>query len=86
MRYRRFSQCNVKKKRVNRIMCIIVFIIISFFTTMSILIKFRERVISIDKNYNFYLTSNARFDFDDDFYAAIVDVNIVVVQIRNVTN
>ena len=75
-----------KKKRVNRIMRIIVFIIISFFTTMSISMKFRERVISIDKNYSFHFTSNVRFDFDDDFYAAIVDVNIVVVQIRNVTN
>ena len=83
MRRYRFISSNVQKKRVDRIMRITILTIILLFTTMSILIKFRKRFISINKDYNFYFILNVRFKFNGDVFAYIINVNIIFVQIRN---
>ena len=65
-------------------MRIIVFIIISFFIIMFVSVKFRKFFILQNKDYMFHFQSNIRFDFDNDFCFHIIDVNIIVVQVRNV--
>ena len=70
-----------KKKRVDRIMRITILTIISPFTTMPILIKFRKRFVSINKDYNFYFILNARLKFNDNVFVYIINANITFVQI-----
>ena len=51
---------------------------------MNIIDRFRERALSIDRNYSFHSISNTRLELDEDFFAHITDANIAVVQIKNV--
>ena len=81
-----FLTLKLKKKRVDKIMRITAFIIISFFIIMFVSVKFRKLFISQNRNYMFHFQLNARFDFDDDFCFHIADVNIIVVQVRNAIN
>ena len=81
-----FLNVKFKKKRVDKIMRITIFIIISFRFIVFVSIKFRKLFISQNKDYMFHFQFDARFDFDDDFCFHITNVNITVVQVRNVTN
>ena len=81
-----FLNVTFKNKQMNRVIQIIVLPTISFFTIMSILIKFRKRFIFKNKNYSFYLILNVCFKSNKSFYIVIVNANFVVVQIKNVIN
>ena len=76
----------LKKEQINRIIYLIDLTIISSHTTIVIVVKFRERAFSIDKNYNFYSILNIKLKLNENFFAYIIDANIVVVQIKNVIN
>ena len=73
-------------ERVNRIIRVITIVIISFHFTIAIIVKFRDKSMSINRDYFFHFISNVRFESNDEFFVYIVDVNIDVVQIRNVIN
>ena len=64
----------------------IILIIVSSYVIMTIIFKFRERVFFIDKNYNFHFISNIKLNSKKDFLTHIIDVNIVIVQIKNIIN
>ena len=70
-----------KNERVNKIIKYIVLTTISFHIIITISIKFQDKFVLIDKNYNFYLLSKIRFDFDEKFYVYIINVNILIVQV-----
>ena len=53
---------------------------------MTVFVKYRNKFLSKNRNYNFYLTSNALFEFDDDFFVHITNVNVTTIQIRNAFN
>ena len=71
-------------ERINRIIRVAILIIISFYFTITIAMKFRNKIVLIDKNYFFHFISNVKLNSNDDFFVHIIDVNIDVVQIRNV--
>ena len=73
-------------ERINRIIRVITIVIISFHFTIAIIVKFRDKSMSIDRNYFFHFISNVKFKSNDEFFVHIVDVNVDAVQIRNVTN
>ena len=73
-------------ERINRIIRVITIVIISFHFTIAIIVKFRDKLMSIDRNYFFHFISNVKLKSNDEFFVHIVDVNVDVVQIRNVTN
>ena len=65
--------------------CIILIIILSHII-ITIVVKYRERAFFIDKNYNSHFISNVKLNSKKNFLTHIIDVNIVIVQIRNVIN
>ena len=73
-----------KRERVNRIIYLIDLTIISSHTTIIIIVKFRERAFSIDKNYSFYFILNIKLKLNENFFIYIIDINIIVVYVRNV--
>ena len=73
-----------KEERVNRIIYLIDLIIISFYITIVVIIKFRECAFSIDKNYSFYFILNIKLKLNEIFFAHIININVVVVHVQNV--
>jgi hypothetical protein len=73
-------------ERINRIIRVIVLIIILFHFTIKMTMKFKNKFVLIDKNYFFYFISNVKLESNDEFFFHIINVNIDIVQIRNVTN
>ena len=73
-------------KRINRIIRVITIVTISSHSTIAIIVKFRDKSMSINRNYFFHFISDVRLESNDEFFVHIVDVNVDVVQIRNVTN
>ena len=73
-------------EEINRIIRVITIVIISFHFTIAIIVKFRDKLMSIDRNYFFHFISNVKLESNNEFFVYIVDVNVNVVQIRNVTN
>ena len=51
-----------KRERVDRIMRCIILIIILSHIIITIIVKFRERAFSIDKNYNSHFISNVKLN------------------------
>lgn len=75
----------LKKERVKRKLRNKKQIIISLHTIITILVKYCEKILSSDRDYNFL----SRFDIiksSDDFFAYIIDANVEAIQIRNVFN
>ena len=52
---------------------------------MIILVKYRDKVLLVDRDYNFLLKSKINFDLDDEFFAHILSTNVAVVRVRNAT-
>ena len=50
---------------------------------MTISVKYRDKILSIDRDYSFLFKSKMSFDFDDEFFAHIVSANVTIVQVRN---
>ena len=73
-------------EQINRIIRVITIVIISSHFTITIIVKFRDKSMSIDRNYFFHFISNVRLESNNEFFVYIVDVNVDVVQIRNATN
>ena len=57
---------------------------ISFHIHMIVSMKIRDQILSIDRNYFFHSKKNVRFETKNDFFVHIIDVNIIVVQMKNV--
>lgn len=53
---------------------------------MTILVKYREKIISNDRDYNFLFKFDITLRFSDDFFAHIVNANVDAIQVRNVFN
>lgn len=53
---------------------------------MTILIKYRNKIISSNRNYNFLSKFNITLESSDDFFAHIVNTNIKTIQVKNVFN
>ena len=73
------------KKRVNRLIRIKKVISLSFYFVTHVLIQIRDNVyLSIDKNYIFYSKINLELKLKNNVYFHIVNVNISIIQIRNI--
>ena len=75
-----------RDKRVNRVIKFLKQLIISSHTHITISIKIREQTLSTNRDYFFHSLKNSRLKAKDDFFAHIIDVNLIVVQVRNSTN
>ena len=71
-------------ERINRIIRAITVVTISFHFTIAITMKFRDKFVSANRNYFFHSIFDVKLKSNDDFFFHIVDVNVDVVQIRNV--
>lgn len=68
-----------KKKRIKRVLYNKKQITISTYTTIIISIKYRDKAILSDRDYNFLSKSNQALDFDNKFLVYIVNANVKVV-------
>ena len=72
-------------KRVDRLIRIKKIIFLSFHFVTNVFIQIRENFcLSIDKNYIFHSKINLELKSKNDVYFYIVDINISMIQIRNV--
>lgn len=51
---------------------------------MIISIKYRDKIVSRDRDYNFLFRFDIVLRFNENFFAHIVDANVEAMQIRNV--
>ena len=76
-----------KNFRIIRVVRSIDFLIISIHICMTVLVKIRECNLSKDRDYNFEFKQNFQvLNSEKNFFNHITDVQIIVVQIRNVNN
>ena len=74
-------------KRVDRLIRIKKIIFLSFYFVTNVFIQIRDNFcLSIDKNYIFYSKINLELKSKKNVYFYIVNVNISIIQIRNVIN
>ena len=72
-------------KRVDRLIRIKKIVFLSFYFVTNVFIQIRDNFyLSIDNNYTFYSKINLELKSKNDVYFHIVDVNILIIQIRNV--
>lgn len=88
--YKKFS-INIKMStvdtRINRIIKIKKFVSLSFYFVTKISIQmFDNSLLSIDKNYIFHFEINFQFESKNNVLVHVVNVNMFIMQIRNVTN
>ena len=73
------------ENRVDRLISIKKIIFLSFHFVTNVFIQIRHNFyLLIDKNYIFYSKINFELKSKNDVYSHIVDVNILIIQIRNV--
>lgn len=73
--------------RINRIIKIKKFVSLSFYFVTKISIQmFDNSLLSIDKNYIFHFEINFQFESKNNVLVHVVNVNMFIMQIRNVTN
>ena len=74
-------------KRVDRLIRIKRIIFLSSHFVINVFIQIRNNTcLSIDKNYIFYSKINFELKSKNNVYFYIVDVNILMIQIRNIIN
>ena len=75
------------EKRVDRLIRIKKIIFLSFYFVTNMFIQIRDNFyLSIDKNYMFHSKINFELKSKNDVYFYIVDVNMSIIQIRNIIN
>ena len=75
------------EKRVDRLIRIKKIIFLSFHFVTNVFIQIRDNFcLSIDKNYIFHSKINFELKSKNNVYFYIVDVNISIIQIRNIIN
>ena len=72
--------------RVNKMIKITKQLIIFSHIYMTIFVKIRDQFVVVDRDYFFHSRDDNRLKAKNEFFAHIIDVNFVVVQIYNVTN
>ena len=74
-------------KRVDRLIRIKKIIFLSFYFVINVFIQIRNNFcLSTDKNYIFYSKINFELKSKNDVYFHIFDVNMLIIQTRNVIN
>ena len=74
-------------KRVNRLIYIKKIIFLLFYFVINVFIQIYDNTcLLIDKNYMFYSKINFKLKFKKNVYLYIIDVNILIIQIRNNIN
>ena len=74
-------------KRVDRLIRIKKIIFLSFYLIINVLIQIRDNFcLSIDKNYIFHSKVNFELKSKNNVYFYIVNINIFMIQIRNIIN
>lgn len=58
-------------------------IIVSIDTIISISIRIEKFTILIDKNYNFFLKIHSALNSKSEFFAHVIELNLIIVQMRN---
>ena len=75
-----------KNQRIDRIVRILQQLTISLYTHITIFVKIKNKQLLNDKNYFFLLTNESRLKIAKSFFAYIINVHLIVVQIRNLIN
>ena len=75
-----------RDEKIDRVIRVKDMITVSSHITMIVLVRYRDKVVSSDRDYNFFLKSNVTLDSNDDFLAHIVSTNIIAIQVRNATD
>ena len=75
-----------RDKRMNRVVKFLKQLIIFSHIHMIVFVKIREQTLSTNRDYFFHSLEDSRLETENDFFAHIIDVNFIVVQVRNSTN
>ena len=75
-----------RDRRVNRIVKFLKQLIIFSHIHMIVFVKIREQTLSTNRDYFFHSLEDNRLKAENDFFVHIIDVNFIVVHIRNSTN
>ena len=72
--------------RVNKIIKIIKQLIIFLYIYIIIFVKIRNQFVLVDRDHFFHFRNDNRLKTKNKFFVYIINVNFIIVQIRNVTN